>query len=345
MSTTTDRGPSVDGAAAALDFSDVVVRYGSGDSTLTAVDGVSLRVPPGSILGLVGESGSGKSTLARAAVGLAPLTAGSITANGAPTGGRAANRSVQLVFQDPAAALDPRMSVRATLAEALSVAGVPRGGRENEIARLLDLVHLEPALAGRLPAALSGGQKQRVCLARAIAARPDVVIADEVTSALDVSVQGAILNLIRELRVELGLSMLFISHNLAVVRYVCDVIAVMYLGRVVEVGPTEQLVNDPQHPYTQVLLSTAPQVGVPLPPDQAPQQVRDAEPADPHAPPSGCRFHPRCPKGPLVITDRNRCREEDPAIDAAARPHRAACWFPGSTDPTTAPASAQEDTR
>ncbi|KUG51690.1 dipeptide/oligopeptide/nickel ABC transporter ATP-binding protein [Serinicoccus chungangensis] len=313
----------------ALDFRDVTVTYGTGTQTLRAVDDVTLQVPAGSVVGLVGESGSGKSTLARAAIGMAPVTAGSITASGRPLP-RRGRRPVQMVFQDPVAALDPRMSVRASLTEALGVAGaVPRREREAEVARLLELVHLDPGLAGRMPAALSGGQRQRVSVARAIAARPEVIIADEITSALDVSVQGAMLNLIRELRAELNLSMLFISHNLAVVRYVCDIVAVMYLGRIVEVGPTAELVADPQHPYTRLLLSTAPRVGTSLAASTLPPQVQDTEPADPHAPPTGCRFHPRCPRGPMVLPGRQQCVDEDPSDGSGDRPHRAACWFPG----------------
>lgn len=314
---------------AALDFRDVTVTYGTGAQALRAVDGVSLQVPAGSVVGLVGESGSGKSTLARAAIGLAPVTGGSITASGRPLP-RRGRRPVQMVFQDPVAALDPRMSVRASLTEALGVAGaVPRREREAEVARLLELVHLDPGLAGRLPAALSGGQRQRVSVARALAARPEVIIADEITSALDVSVQGAMLNLIRDLRAEMDLSMLFISHNLAVVCYVCDVVAVMYLGKIVEVGPTAELVADPQHPYTRLLLSTAPRVGASLADSSLPPQVQDTEPADPHAPPTGCRFHPRCPQGPAVVAGREICAQQDPTVGAQDRPHQAACWFPG----------------
>lgn len=331
---------------AALEFSQVSVEYGRGAASVRAVDGVDLVVPRGSVVGLVGESGSGKSTLARAAIGLVPLAQGTVSSGGSPIP-RRGRRNVQMVFQDATSALDPRMTIRATITEALSVAGTRASQREAEVTRLLEAVHLDPALATRLPAALSGGQRQRVSLARALAARPEVIVADEMTSALDVSVQGAILNLIRELRAEQDLSMLFISHNLAVVSYVCDVIAVMYLGRIVEVGPTEQLLADPQHPYTRLLLSTAPRIGTKVSMDLLPAQVRDAEPADPHQPPPGCRFHPRCPRGPLVRPERQNCSVDDPAGElhtaTVAGPevpgrtlplltptHRAACWYPGA---------------
>src|SRR5262245_7201254 len=214
-----------------LRFDDVTVRYGR----TTAVDGVSLTVPPGEIVGLVGESGSGKSTLARAAVGLAPLGGGRITLDGDPVPLRGRHRPLQMVFQDPYSSLDPRRTVGDSVAEAIP-RGSSRAERRAEVARLLELVHLDPNHAGALPARLSGGQRQRVALARALAARPRAVIADEITSALDVSVQGAVLNLVRELRRELGLSILFISHNLAVVRYVASQVAVLRGGRVVEHG-------------------------------------------------------------------------------------------------------------
>jgi peptide/nickel transport system ATP-binding protein len=343
-----------------LDFANVSVSFGRGSTSMRAVENVDLHVGEGEIVGLVGESGSGKSSLARAAVGLAPLSAGRILLNGrdVPTKGNV--RPVQMVFQDPVASLDPRMSVGASIAEAMT--GIrSRSVRRSETERLLALVHLDPAVAGRPPGTLSGGQRQRVALARALAANPEVVIADEITSALDVSVQGAMLNLVRDIQTRVGLSMLFISHNLAVVRYVSDVIAVMYLGRIVEIARTEELLADPQHPYTRTLLATSPQLGVPLPPgptdgdlfDTGPDpsgrsprtagnpdavdstdswraDLGDVEPADPHAPPPGCRFHPRCPIGPVVRPEREVCLVDDPQWGAAERPHQVACHFPGS---------------
>ncbi|MEV6638563.1 ATP-binding cassette domain-containing protein [Amycolatopsis sp. NPDC051371] len=236
-----------------LSFEDVTIRYGR----TTAVDGVSLTVPAGAVVGLVGESGSGKSTLARAAVGLAPLTCGRITLAGAPVPTRGRPRPLQMVFQDPYSSLDPRMTVGDSVAEAMPP-GSSRAERRAEAARLLELVHLDPVCAGAVPSRLSGGQRQRVALARALAARPRVIIADEITSALDVSVQGTVLNLVRELQRELGLSMLFISHNLAVVRYVASHVAVMRSGRIVEQGPTARVLTEPAHDYTRALLAAVP---------------------------------------------------------------------------------------
>ncbi len=316
-----------------LEFVDVTVRYGRGAARLTALDGVSLTVPDGSIVGLVGESGSGKSTLGRAAVGLTPVTSGRVLLDGRPVPVRGRHRPVQMIFQDPSGALDPRMSVGASIAEALP----GRRGARAEVARLLEQVHLEPSVAERLPGTLSGGQRQRVAVARALAARPEVVVADEITSALDVSVQGAVLNLVREVCRDLGISMLFISHNLSVVRYVSDAVAVMYLGQVVEAAPTEQLVTDPQHPYTQRLLRSTLSIGGGLPDGSAePEPVRFAEPADPHHIPAGCRFHPRCPVGPLVL-DRPVCLTDDPVEGARQREHRAACHFPARSTPVGLP--------
>jgi peptide/nickel transport system ATP-binding protein len=236
-----------------LRFDDVTVRYGR----TTAVDGVSLTVPEGAVVGLVGESGSGKSTLARAAVGLAPLAGGRITLDDAPVPARGRPRPLQMVFQDPYSSLDPRMTVAQSVAEAIPPGG-SRADRRAEVERLLELVHLNPVCAGVVPSRLSGGQRQRVALARALAARPRVIIADEITSALDVSVQGAVLNLVRELQRELGLAMLFISHNLAVVRYVASHVAVMRHGRLVEQGPTTRVLTEPGHDFTRELLAAIP---------------------------------------------------------------------------------------
>jgi len=240
-----------------LKFNDVTVRYGSARRPFTAVDGVSLTVPDGHIVGLVGESGSGKSTLARAAVGLAPVHSGEILIDGQPVPRSGRVRPLQMVFQDPFSSLDPRMTIGESITEPMPP-GPTRPERRRQVARLLTLVHLDPAVAGALPGRLSGGQRQRAALARALAGRPEVVIADEITSALDVSIQGAVLNLVRELQSEIGLSMLFISHNLAVVRYVASHVAVMYQGRIVEQGPVAEVLVDPQHDYTRELLAAVP---------------------------------------------------------------------------------------
>ncbi|MFE1959367.1 ABC transporter ATP-binding protein [Streptomyces sp. NPDC059479] len=323
-----------------LVFDEVSVRYGGRRGGLTAVDGVSLTVPAGQVVGLVGESGSGKSTLARAAVGLSPVSSGRVLLDGVDVRRLPRRRPLQMVFQDPYSSLDPRMSIGESITEAMPRgAHADKAGRRAEVARLLELVNLDPGRTGVLPGRLSGGQRQRVALARALAGQPDVLIADEITSALDVSVQGAVLNLVRSVQRRLDLSMLFISHNLAVIRYISDVVAVMYLGRIVEAGPAEQVLTDPQHPYTRDLLAAAPSAHTGLSgiaggiasgiagDDSGPA---DIEPPDPHHPPSGCRYRTRCPIGPLANPERTVCATTDPADGAIRRRHRAACHFAGS---------------
>jgi ABC-type glutathione transport system ATPase component len=254
-----------------LTFESVTVQFGSRRHGTVAVDGVDLVVPAGHVVGLVGESGSGKSTLARAAAGLVPLTGGRILLDGRPPVVRRGEpRPLQMVFQDPYSALDPRMTIGASVAEAIPrrpALGAPvlgGTGRRAEVARLLELVGLPADRAGDRPDQLSGGQRQRVALARALAGRPEVIVADEITSALDVSIQGAVLNMIRDLQRRMRLTMLFISHNLAVVRYVSEIVAVMRQGRIVEYGPVEQVLGDPRHEYTRELLAAVPRPGVPL---------------------------------------------------------------------------------
>jgi peptide/nickel transport system ATP-binding protein len=258
-----------------LEFTNVSVSFGRGHNTHLAVDDVSLTLSPGSILGLVGESGSGKSTLARAAVGLCEPSHGKIELDGAQIsharGAAATTRQqIQMVFQDPYSCLNPLMTIGASLMEALDSADKrsgtrrTRAARNAEVARLLEAVNLPAGREADLPASLSGGQRQRVAVARALAAAPTVILADEITSALDVSVQGSVLNLLRELQRELQLSILFISHNLAVVRYLCDEVAVMKSGRLVEQGPVLEVLEDPQQDYTRRLLASVPQVGQPL---------------------------------------------------------------------------------
>ena len=294
-----------------------------------ALDGVDLHVPAGGTVGLVGESGSGKSTLARAIVQLLRPTAGRILLDGEDaTRARGERlqllrRRVQMVFQDPSASLDPRMTAAASIAEAVTTHHALRGAAlAAEVARLLELVGLADEIAGRYPHEVSGGQRQRVAIARALAVRPDILILDEVTSALDVSVQATILNLLRELQARLGLTFLFISHNLATVRYMSDRIAVMYLGRIVEDAPADAFFARPRHPYARVLIDAVPRAGAPL---AVPLSIGD--PPDPRDPPAGCRFHPRCPIGPVGFPDRTICATTDPQPllhDPAAR---AACHF------------------
>jgi len=240
-----------------LVFDHLTVRYGTRRNPTVAVDDVTLTVPAGAVIGLVGESGSGKSTMARAAVGLAPVSEGRILLGGTPITGRNRGRSVQMVFQDPYSSLDPRMKISDTLVEAMPK-GLRGAAARAEGERLLELVQLDPRHSQSYPSEMSGGQRQRVALARALAGRPDVIIADEITSALDVSIQGSVLNVLRELQRELGFSMLFISHNLAVVRYVASDVAVMLRGQIVEQGPTAQVLEDPHHEYTRTLLAAIP---------------------------------------------------------------------------------------
>ncbi|MCX5104083.1 ABC transporter ATP-binding protein [Streptomyces sp. NBC_00439] len=268
-----------------LELRGITVRYGR----FTAVDNVDLLVPEGTVTGLVGGSGSGKSTLGKAVVGLAPKQSGQVLIDGSEAPRRRGRSPVQLVFQNPYASLDPRMTVGASVAEALSggsgsgsgsgngsgsgtgsgarsgrraPARERRPARDAEVARYLELVGMDPARAALTPDALSGGQRQRVALARALAARPAVLIADEITSALDVSVQGAVLNLLRRLQRELGFAMLFISHNLAVVRYLCDQVAVLDGGHLVECGPIDRVLDHPEHPTTRNLISCVPDLAL-----------------------------------------------------------------------------------
>jgi peptide/nickel transport system ATP-binding protein len=248
----------------ALEIEHLTVRYGRD----VVVRDVSLELPAGSTLGLVGESGSGKSTIAAAVVGLVAPAAGSLRVGGVDLRARGAEglrarRSVQLVFQDPFSALDPRMAVGASIAEATRATGRPwtRRDKQARVRELLAQVRIDPDRAHELPAAFSGGQRQRITIARALAGEPAVLIADEVTSALDVSVQGTILNLLRDLQAELGLSMLFISHNLAVVRYVSDRICVLRGGEIVEEGETDRVVGQPAEEYTRALLDAVPVLG------------------------------------------------------------------------------------
>lgn len=245
-----------------LEIRNIVVTYGHGHRAVTAVNDVSLVVAADSIVGIVGESGSGKSTLAKAVVGLAPLASGAIFWKGVEFNPRArrrrdlAARPLQYVFQDPYASLNPRMSVGASISEGLRrTSGRARSAR---IAELLEMVRLDPSDVHKLPRQLSGGQRQRVAIARALAAEPQILIADEITSALDVSVQGAVLNLLKEIQSGTGVGILFISHNLAVVRYMADSIGVMKGGRLVEHGPTDAVIERCSHPYTKQLLEAVP---------------------------------------------------------------------------------------
>lgn len=244
---------------ARIELAGVGVQYGRDH---WAVRDVDLLVPAGSVMGVVGESGSGKSTMARAMVGLVPMVTGRVLLDGEQVRprGRGA-RPMQMVFQDPSSALDPRMTVGEAVAEGLGSSKMSKAQRNIKVGELLELVHLAPELATRFPSGLSGGQRQRVSLARALAAQPRVLIADEVTSALDVSVQGAVLNQLRSINQDLGITMLFISHNLAVVAYMSDYITVMRQGRVVESQPAADLLERPREDYTRSLLEAVPVLG------------------------------------------------------------------------------------
>jgi oligopeptide transport system ATP-binding protein len=290
-----------------------------------AVDGVTLSVRPGEVLGLVGESGCGKSTLARTILQLVPTTGGVVLLGGRDLAQAsraellACRRVMQMIFQDPYASLNPRMTVYATLAEPLLTHRVcTRAEVGDRVDELMRLVGLAPRLARKYPHEFSGGQRQRIAIARALALRPKIVIADEPVSALDVSIQAQILNLLAKLGRDMGLALIFIAHDLSVVRHISDRVAVMYLGRIVELGPAEDVIDRPRHPYTRALVSA-----IPIP-DPAIERGRKrivlaGEPPSPIHPPAGCAFHPRCP---YAI---DRCREAVPPLVPAGPERVAAC--------------------
>lgn len=288
-----------------------------------ALDDVSIEVQAGEMLGIVGESGCGKSTLAKCLVGLVVPQSGEISLEGTVLGQRRSRpqrQAVQLVFQDPFSSLNPRLSVRSMLLELLAFDRVPPEEREGRARELMQMVGLPADALERYPSAFSGGQRQRVAIARAIAVGPRFLVADEPISALDVSVQAAILELFSDIKTRLCVGTVLISHNLAAVRQVCDRVAVMYLGRVVEIGKREEIFEDPRHPYTKALLSAAPRVrGA----GGRPMLLLKGEPPSTAARPSGCPFHPRCPRAEPT------CADELPALLPAPRggERLAACQF------------------
>lgn len=272
--------------------------FGSSDKPVRAVDDVSFEIRAGETLGLVGESGSGKSTIGRTVLRLIERTGGQVLYRGDDLGALSAERmrklrsKLQIIFQDPYASLNPKMRISAILDEALSTHGLAKGRRKERIAELLDLVGLRPEHASRFPHEFSGGQRQRIGIARALAVEPEFIVADEPLSALDVSIQAQVINLLAELRERLSLTMLFISHDLDVVEYLCDRVVVLYLGRVMEVSTTAELFARPLHPYTQALLAASPK---PDPLDKTEIIPLKGDIPSPMNPPSGCVFRTRCP--------------------------------------------------
>jgi peptide/nickel transport system ATP-binding protein len=292
-----------------------------------AVEGVSLAVAQGETLGLVGESGCGKSTLGRVAAGILSPTLGQVAVDGEPVmlDGRKKTTRIQMVFQDPYASLNPRMRVGDTISEGPLAHGlVTRAEADADVTRWLTAVGLDAAAAQRFPHQFSGGQRQRVAIARALAMRPDALVCDEPVASLDVSIQAQIINLFLQLRRELNLTMLFISHDLSVVRHVSDRVAIMYLGRIVETGPTEQIFTAPRHPYTRALLDSAPRLAADGAPVQDIQPIQGELPS-PINPPSGCAFHLRC------AFAQERCKTDLPVLRPAGDEHQTACHFPLET--------------
>src|SRR3954454_9737392 len=310
-----------------LKVEDLVVQYAVGGKTIHAVSGVSLEVARGETLGLVGESGCGKSTLGRAVLQLRRAGSGRVLFDGQDLTAmqgetlRKMRQRVQLIFQDPIASLNPRRRIGDIVAEPLVIAGVKDPKKRQElVCEVLSAVGLEPSLVmGRLPYEFSGGQCQRICIARALVLNPEFVICDEPVSALDVSIRAQILNLLEDMKARYGLTLLFIAHDLAVVKAVSDRVAVMYLGRLCEVGPSEQLFASLAHPYTALLIDAIP---VPNPDVRPAKSLAVGEPPSPMSPPSGCRFRTRCPRA-----DR-RCAEEVPELAPIAPGQFVACHHP-----------------
>ncbi|MBA4388806.1 MAG: peptide ABC transporter substrate-binding protein [Verrucomicrobia bacterium] len=318
---------------ALLEVKDLAVYFKttSGNAWLRAVDGVSFEVQKGESLGLVGESGCGKTTIGNTIVGLVRPKTGSIRFEGRDVVGlggsalKAFRRQVQMVFQDPFGALNPRMSIGAVIAEILKVHKLASGRAQRaEITeRLLRSVGLEPEYAARYPHEFSGGQRQRIGIARALAVNPSLIVADEPVSALDVSVQVQILNLMKDLQAEMGLSYLFIAHDLAVVRYMCPRTHVMYLGKIVESGPSDELFSRPAHPYTEALLSAVPDVDKGLQSRNTGSQriVLKGDVPSPTSVIPGCPFHPRCHRVQDI------CREVEPDLKTLGPSHTSVCHF------------------
>lgn len=294
-------------------------------TAVRAVDDVSFEIARGETLGLVGESGCGKTTLSRAVLRLIEPTSGAVMFNGTDITQlrgpalRKLRRKMQMIFQDPYGALDPRMTVEQIIGEALDIHRLApnQAARKARVAELLSGVGLEPDCAGRYPHEFSGGQRQRICIARALAVEPELIVCDEPVSALDVSVQAQIINLLKDLQTGRGISYLFVAHDIAVVEHISHRIMVMYLGKIVELAEAKQLVHNPQHPYTRALISAVPVV------DPQTKRKRIVLPGDvpsPINPPKGCPFHPRCP-----IAEPPRCQNATPELRELGRGHFVAC--------------------
>ena len=318
-----------------LEVRQLTKRYRDGRLVVHAVEQVDLQLDRGRVLGLVGESGCGKTTLGRCVVRLVEPTSGQVVLDGtdltrlSPRRLRRHRRQMQVVFQDPFLSLDPRMTVRTIVEEPLRIHGMgSRAWRRQRVDHVLEQVGLDPAMAQRFPHQLSGGQRQRVGIARALAPEPRLIVADEPVSALDVSIQAQILNLLLRVQQQGDLSLIFISHDLRVVRAISHEVAVMYLGRVVEQGPPAALTSAGLHPYTRALAAAAPV----LEPDQAPRLVLEGEPPSPTRPPSGCPFHPRC----LLYGERQNpdCLNLRPLLRPAGKAHQVACHEVGQVRET-----------